>query len=176
MGLAMLVIAVVSACGGGPGAPAEPAAGKPLDAQLLATPLRDARTGRTFALADFRGKVVLVEGMAVWCPVCTDQQRSLRDALPALGDGAVVVSLDVDGNENDATVKRYVEQQGWTWPFAVAPRALAQGLATTFGTALLSPPSTPLVVIDPSGSGHFSTGVKSPDAIKQLVQRYRQGG
>ncbi len=175
--LSALLLTVVTACGvgetssGGPSGP-----GKPVDPQLLAAPLRDARTGQAFTLADFRDKVVLIEGMAVWCPVCTDQQRNLKAALPALGDGAVVVSLDVDPNENDAIVKRYVERQGWSWRFAVAPPALAQSLATTFGTALLSPPSTPLLVIDPAGAGHLSTGLKGPEAIKQLVERYRRAG
>ncbi len=174
--LATLLLSVVAACGGGAGSPAAPPGpGKALDPRLLATPLRDSRTGGSFTLGDFPGKVVLVEGMAVWCPVCTEQQRNLRDALPALGDGAVVVSLDVDTNENDAIVKRYVEQQGWSWRFAVAPRELAQSLATAFGTALLSPPSTPLLVIDPKGEGHFSTGLKGPAEIARLVERYRSG-
>lgn len=176
LALCALLLTVVTACGSTSSSAGPPAAGKPVDAQLLGTPLRDARTGEAFTLGDLRGKVLLIEGMAVWCPVCTDQQRQLRDALPGLGDGVALVSLDVDPNENDAIVKRYVEQQGWSWRFAVAPRALAQSLATTFGTAFLSPPSTPLLVVDLKGEGHLSTGVKSAAEIRRLVERYRGAG
>lgn len=169
------VLLLATACAGG-STSSGASAGKPVDAQLLATPLRDARTGEAFTLADLRGKVVVIEGMAVWCPVCTEQQKNIRDALPGLGDGAAVVSLDTDPNENDAIVKRYAEQQGWTWRFAVAPRAFAQSLATVFGTAFLSPPSTPLLMIDTTGQGHLSTGLKGPAEVKQLVERYRRAG
>ncbi|MSQ37654.1 MAG: hypothetical protein EXR61_05000 [Chloroflexi bacterium] len=50
-----------------PGAPAAPAvpAVAPLPA-YLATTLTDVRSGARFTLGDFRGKVTIVEGMAVW--------------------------------------------------------------------------------------------------------------
>ena len=47
-----------------PGTPAAPAAA-PL-AAFLAMPLTDVRSGERFTLGDFKGKVTIVEGMAVW--------------------------------------------------------------------------------------------------------------
>lgn len=79
---ALLVILVAGSCAGGPGAgsastrPAAPGAGvasatvaaasSPALATLLTTRLTDVRSGQTFTLAEFSGKVVIVEGMAVW--------------------------------------------------------------------------------------------------------------
>jgi len=35
-------------------------------AAFLGTPLTDVRSGERFTLADYKGKVTIVEGMAVW--------------------------------------------------------------------------------------------------------------
>ena len=35
-------------------------------AAFMTIPLTDARTGERFTVADFKGKVTIVEGMAVW--------------------------------------------------------------------------------------------------------------
>lgn len=173
MRLACVALLVVAAC-----APAAPATGGRAGADvsaILAAPLRDVRTGETFSLGGFAGKVVLVEGMAVWCPLCTDQQRQIRAALPSLGADVVVVSIDTDPNEDEQILRRYVERTGFNWRFVIAPRSLADTLAAAFGTPFLDPPSTPLVVISPSGEAHvISPGrIKSADEIRKLVERYR---
>ena len=41
----------------------------------LATELTDVATGETFTLAEFAGTPVLLESFAVWCPICTNQQK-----------------------------------------------------------------------------------------------------
>ncbi|MFQ5419741.1 MAG: peroxiredoxin family protein, partial [Anaerolineae bacterium] len=41
-------------------------------------PLTDVRTGETFTLADYAGKVIIVETMAVWCPFCDQQQMQIN--------------------------------------------------------------------------------------------------
>ncbi len=46
----------------------------------LEIPLTDVRIGETFRLADFRGKTVIFESMAVWCPCCIEQQFQLAGA------------------------------------------------------------------------------------------------
>lgn len=173
MRLAWVVFLLVAACGGPAASP--PSAVEPAElAAILAAPLKDVRTGESFTLGGFSGKVVLVEGMAVWCPLCTDQQRQIRAALPSLGPDVVVVSLDTDPNEDEQTLKRYVERTGFDWRFAIAPRSLQSALGAAFGTHFLNPPSTPLVVISPKGEAHVTApGIKSANDIRKLVDRYR---
>ena len=40
-----------------------------------AAPLTDVTTGKAFTISELKGKVVLVENMAIWCPTCLRQQR-----------------------------------------------------------------------------------------------------
>ena len=50
--------------------------------------LTDASTGQAFTINDFKGKVVLVETMAIWCSNCLKQQgqvKALHDLLGATG-------------------------------------------------------------------------------------------
>ncbi len=82
---ALVAIFVAGACSGGPSAasatalPASPVAATPAAASstpvtsppraaasLMAMRLTDVRTGQAFTLADFLGRAVIVEGMAVW--------------------------------------------------------------------------------------------------------------
>jgi peroxiredoxin len=56
---------------------------------------------RTVALHDLRGKVVVLNFWATWCPPCVEEMPSLVQMQSALKDKGVTVlavSLDVDGN------------------------------------------------------------------------------
>ncbi len=53
--------------------------------------------GKTFRLSKLRGKVVLVNFWASWCPPCVDEMPSLEKLHRALGaKGLEVVSISVD--------------------------------------------------------------------------------
>ena len=62
--------------------------------------MTDVRTGQTFSINDFAGKVVLLETMATWCINCVTQDKEVKK-LEALGysQDMVVVSLDEDLSE-----------------------------------------------------------------------------
>ena len=48
--------------------------------------LKDVKTGRTFKVADFNGKPIILETFAVWCPICTKQQREIQKLHSEIGD------------------------------------------------------------------------------------------
>lgn len=181
MGAALsAILFLVGACGTASGPASAPEAAAAAAQQTsaaesyLTIPLRDVRGGATFTLGGFAGKVVLVEGMAVWCPLCTEQQRNIRTALGSFGSEVVAVSLDIDPNENEEILRRHAERNGFGWRFAVAPPSIANALAASFGTRFLDPPSTPLVIIDARGAAHTTaSGIKSAEEIRTLVERYR---
>ena len=60
------------------------------------TSLKDVRSGEAFTINDFKGKVVLVETMAVWCTTCFQEQGQIQSLHEALGmrDDFISVSLD----------------------------------------------------------------------------------
>jgi thiol-disulfide isomerase/thioredoxin len=113
---------------------------------------RDVVTGEEFRIDDLRGKVVAIEAMAVWCVNCRFQQVESKAALDELASPDIVyVSLDVDPNEREADLADYARREGFDWRFAVASPEVSRSLAATFGAQILSPPATPLVVLDPNG-------------------------
>ena len=77
--------------------------------KLFDTILTDVSTGDSIYLGDNLGKVQVIETMAVWCTRCNRQQKEMAIALQKLGSDILFVSVDVDPNENEAILKRYVE-------------------------------------------------------------------
>ncbi|MFQ5945032.1 MAG: TlpA family protein disulfide reductase [Anaerolineae bacterium] len=135
--------------------------------------LTDVRSGETFALADFRGRVVVVETMAVWCPLCLDQAREIRQANLRFGDEVAFVSLDVDVNESADLLREHATRNGLDWRWAVAPRELARALADAFGMAILNPPSTPVVILDRAQQPHLLRfGIKPASELIQEIEAY----
>ena len=145
-------------------------------ADWLGTPLMDASTDAPFQIADYRGKVVLVETMAVWCTNCRAQQeeiRGLQSQMMEQTNDLVVVSLDIDPNEDQATLKKYAEATGFEWTFAVAPPELVRTIGNTYGDQFLNPPSTPVLVVDRAGVAHpLPFGLKSTQDLVKAVEPY----
>ena len=118
---------------------------------LHAVMLTDVRTGSSFSLGELAAqRPVLLETMAVWCTTCLSQQRAVREAH-ALADFESV-SLDIDPNERADQLAEYAEREGFDWRFAVADASIATQLRDRFGQAVLNPPSTPIILLMPSGS------------------------
>ena len=98
----------------------------------------------------------------------------MKDALPSFGDGVLMVSLDIDTNEDAALLRRYAEQNSFGWRFAVAPRDAVRQLGEAFGTQFLAPPSEPMFVVDRAGTPHLLPfGRKSAEALRTALSQYR---
>ncbi|MBN1449406.1 MAG: TlpA family protein disulfide reductase [Anaerolineales bacterium] len=139
------------------------------------TALTDARTGQTFSINDFKGKVVLVETMAIWCSNCLKQQGQVKALHEKLGarDDFVSIGLDIDPNENIEALKSYVEDKGFDWLYAVPSADVSREIASLYGDQFLNPPSTPIVVIDRHGNAHsLPFGIKSADDLMQAIQPF----
>jgi thiol-disulfide isomerase/thioredoxin len=90
-------------------------------------PLTDANSGKTFTLGNFSGKVVVLQFMAVYCQYCLAEARQLVSVQQNFaGNGpasnqVVVVSVDVDPNENLAQLQSYVAQYRFGAPSSSPP-------------------------------------------------------
>jgi len=137
----------------------------------LAEPLIDVRTGTPVRLGDLVGHVVFVEGMATWCPPCLEQQHEAEIALSQLPSGMVIyVSVDIDPREAASTLSAYVDRNQFGWQFLLATPAFLRELSDTFGATILSPPATPVVVIDMSGHGTLTEiGIKRASRLIELA-------
>jgi hypothetical protein len=98
----------------------------------------------------------------------------VKDTLPSLGPDVLMVSLDVDTTESPDQLRRFAEQHGFEWRFAVAPRDMLVELQRAFGTQFLTPPSEPMFIVDPRGEAHLVPfGHRDGNTLRTLVARYR---
>jgi thiol-disulfide isomerase/thioredoxin len=138
-------------------------------------PITNVNTGRTFSLQDFRGKVILIETMAEWCPGCMIQQTyslAMRMQLNNPPD-LVLVSLDVEMSEDAASLKAYADQNQFDWYVAVAPLLVARALGTQYNVEYLNPPLNPMLLIDRQGAAHqLPFGVKAINQLQSIVAYY----
>lgn len=142
------------------------------------TSLTDVTTGESFKINDLKGKVILVETMAIWCSNCKKQQVQLNVLHDLLGerDDFVSIGLDIDMNENAADLKKYVESNGFNWLYAVATTEVIQDISRNYGDQFLNPPSTPMLVIDRHGEAHpLPFGIKSAEELQKFIQPFLDG-
>lgn len=136
--------------------------------------LRDVATDKSFRISDFKGKVVVLETMGVWCPTCVRQQIEAAKLHDSLGDEVVFITLDVDPNEDEARVQGHLDRYGFDWLFAISPIDLSRQLEAEFGTTILNVTSTPIVILDREQEAHLLRyGLKSAEEIGREIAKYR---
>jgi thiol-disulfide isomerase/thioredoxin len=95
----------------------------------------DPVTGKDVSLADFRGKPVVVNIWASWCPGCNEEAADLRRFAAAHPEAVV---LGIDFQDTRAGAKDFYRRGGWThasiWDVAGTQTAALglQGLPTTY--------------------------------------------
>lgn len=137
--------------------------------------LTDVRSGQTFSINDYKGKVVLVETLAQWCSNCKRQQGEVKALHGLLGerDDFVSIGLDIDPNESAAALKSYTDSNGFDWVYAVSPAEVSREIASLYGDQFLNPPSTPMLIIDRKGVAHpLPFGIKSADDLMKALEPY----
>ena len=124
---------------------------------------------------DFKGKVVLVETLAMWCSNCLKQQQQVSSLHDLVGDRDDFVSLglDIDPNENAEALKSYISNNGFSWVYAVAPTEVSREIAQLYGDQFLNPPSTPMFIIDRDGEVHpLPFGIKQAEDLLEALQPF----
>jgi thiol-disulfide isomerase/thioredoxin len=137
--------------------------------------MTDVRTGKTFTINDLAGKVVLIETIAQWCPNCLFQQGEMRNLRQQLGnpEDLILISLDVDVHEDEASLKKYTADFGYDWRFAVAPLEVARALGNLYSAEYLNPPLDPMLLIDRQGNVYqLPYGMKKADTLQKTLEPY----
>jgi hypothetical protein len=145
----------------------------------LGAELTDIHTGEAFVLADYKGKVILVETMAVWCSSCLKQQEQVKALHALLGerDDLISVGLDIDPNEDGEDLKAFTEKNGFDWIYASAPAEIAREIGNLYGAQFLNPPSTPMLVIDRKGEAYpLPFGIKSAEDLRKMLEPFLAEG
>lgn len=144
-----------------------------LDQAWATVELTDVATGRPFRLADFAGRTVFLEHMAIWCSKCLEQQRQALAAAETLGDEVTFVVVDIEPSEGAAALAEYADRHGFPFTYAIAPRAYSRAVADAFGELVLAPPTTPVWFIGRDGTvTQTEQGVKSADRLVELARAH----
>ena len=170
----MLFMLVISACGKSVESDV-PVVPDPETPEWFSMEMIDVQTGETFTVNDYAGKVILLETMAMWCPNCVIQANEVRNLHEVLGDpeDLISISLDVDLNEDGASLKEYVTGYGFDWHFAVAPLLVARALGNLYSAQYLNPPLSPMLLIDRDGNVHqLEYGKKDVETLRKVVEPF----
>jgi hypothetical protein len=119
--------------------------------------------GQLYQLADWRGRVMVVQTLSTVCLPCQEQTQDLRTALERLQASrnsatVVVILLSIDPFDTPDDLQAYQESFGLqaedvTWIVGVASSTLKSDLSTVFGSRLTSERSGGVFFVDKSGFG-----------------------
>lgn len=112
---AALAIGIAVARDTGPAPVSAPAAGAEQAPPLAGT---DPITGRRVTLAAYRGKPVVINVWASWCPGCNVEAADLREFAKAHPEAQL---LGVDFDDSKGNARDFYRRWGWTHPSIYDP-------------------------------------------------------
>ena len=99
--------------------------------------------GRQFTSSDLKGKYLVVQVWATWCPYCHRQNANLKELVRRTqGGNLLVMTLSV--YKKQKTVQNYIKNNEINFPVAMMTPELARAIGKRRGIP-------ELYVIDPSG-------------------------
>lgn len=82
---------------------------------------------KSVALEDYRGKVVLLDFWASWCPPCLKSLPKYNDLRREIGTSNFeIVAINVDENTDDA--RKFLQKHPVSYPIAKDPKGILPGV------------------------------------------------
>lgn len=117
--------------------------------------------GDTVKLSDLKGKKVMLNFWATWCPPCKAEMPAMEEFHKEAGDEVVILAVNIDPHLD---VKAFVDENGITFPI---PLDTEDKVNETY--QVLSIPTT--YFIDTKGNiGNKFIGAMNLDAMKQYTK------
>ncbi len=85
----------------------------------------------------------------------------------------ILISMDLDLHEDEASLKKYTQDFGFDWRFAIAPLEVQREMANLYSPEYHNPPLDPILLIDRQGNAHqLPYNLKEADALQKIVEPY----
>lgn len=139
---------------------------KPVGGRAPGFTLPQIGSAEVVSLEQHRGKVVLLDFWATWCPPCREQMPAVQNLVEdeSLSEKVQIFSINTDerGPSRVPKVETYLNENGYTFT-----TLLDDGRASSaYGVSSIPT----LVVIRPDGElQHVQTGVHSESELRKLI-------
>lgn len=121
--------------------------------------------GHTQSLAQYRGKIVLLNFWATWCKPCTTEMPAMQACYDKLRDKGFVV-LAINELEDEQKVKEHIRTYGHTFPVLMDRNNRVANMYGVFGLPVS-------VFIDERGvvQEYIKGGLLTEQKIEEIVER-----
>ncbi|GAB1348183.1 TlpA disulfide reductase family protein [Ignavibacteriales bacterium] len=88
--------------------------------------LKNAKGGMDIKLSDYKGKIVIVDFWATWCPPCVKGVPDLVELQKKYGDDLVVIGISVDDAATVGDVPGFLQAKNVNYPVAYYTNEVSQ--------------------------------------------------
>jgi thiol-disulfide isomerase/thioredoxin len=122
--------------------------------------------GREVRLAGLRGRPMIINVWAQWCPPCREEAPYFTDIATQRGSAIALVGVDYSDPRPDLAIE-FAHASSWTYPqMQDNDQRLAQTMQIT------GPPVTLFVRPDGTLAGRHAGGFTSADQIRAMSRKY----
>ena len=129
--------------------------------------LTDPVSLETLKISDLKGKTILLVNLDTTLTSILKQQQAMQELKVSHGDSIVLISLNLEKNEDKRSLDGYKKKHGFDWYFVLPPPGMKDDLVDDFGLDVINPEKVPVVLIcEDMSSRMLDQGIKSAETLE----------